>query len=349
MYVMSKRISLISITLGLVVFWGVLVLLPQSVLAETELIITISDPDKTAADTVDCEGNTLNTVLENPVVSYGDNRKLGTVRISGKPGIAVPVSPGQKIKVSLPAGTAYMQMATAENYREYAEWPEKIDGKDNKIKDKKDQPGMKFVSASPSSLTLEVGNVDTSGEIMVLDIVFNKADYSMVRLAPFVEQAAVYSGDVQTKVSRMEFFSLMYGVIQPFSSSSLQVNKTVPGLDEKFSDTGDISPADKDKIAWLVNAGYINGYEGGYLRPYQNITRAEAVAVLGKVFGSPGGKAVFNDEIPGWAQTGVNSAYAAKIIYGYPDGSFRPEQQLSRDETISLLQYSLETYSKPNL
>jgi hypothetical protein len=344
LYRIKKENPFCTLAILLFIFLGLALILPQSVQAETELVINICDPDKPKG-AVDYEGNTINTVLSQPEVSYGENRELGTVRITGKPGIVVPVSPGQKIMVSLPQGTAYMHIPSAENYRNYVEWPETLNGKKNQIKDGNGQSGMKFIAASPSSLTLEVGNIDTSGEIMLLDFIFNHEGYSKVRVASFVEFAGEYSRDTENKVSRLQFFSLLYGITLPFPSSPLQIIKSEPSLDEQFSDTHDMNPADKDKIVSFVNAGFIKGYEGGFFRPDQYITRAEAVSVLGRIFGAKGGQAIFNDQIPPWAQAGINSAYAANIVYGYPDGSFRPEQQLSKQETAYLLQRCLENYS----
>ncbi|PKM78036.1 MAG: S-layer homology domain-containing protein [Firmicutes bacterium HGW-Firmicutes-15] len=353
MYSIKKGNKLCTLAILFVVFWGVILLIPQSVMAETELVIRISDPDKPEGINnpdkpeggVTSEGNTINTVLSQPVVSYGENRELGTLRISGKPGIAVPLSPGQKIMISLPKGTAYMQIPRAETYKNYVEWPETINGKKNQIKDGNGQSGIKFLGASPSSLTLEVGNIDRSGEIMIIDIVFNQEGYSKVRVASFTEFAADYSRDTEDKVSRLQFFSLLNGVTMPFPSSPLHVIRSEPSIDEKFSDTGDMNPADKYKIVSLVNAGFINGYEGGYFKADQYITRAEAVSVLGMIFSTKGEQAMFNDQIPAWAQAGINSAYAANIVNGYPDGSFRPEKQLTKQEAVYLLQQCLETYS----
>ncbi len=341
---MQEGNKLCALAIMFVVIIGLVLFVPQSVQAETDLVISISDPDKPKGE-VNYEGNTINTVLSQPVVSYGENRELGTVRISGKAGIAVPVSPGQKIMVSLPKGIAYMQIPKAETYRNYVQWPETLNGKKNQIKDVNGQSGMKFLAASPSSLTLEVGNIDPSGEIMILDFVFNYEGYSKVRVASFVKFAGEYANDTEGKVSRSQFFSLLYGVTLPFPSSPLQITRSEPGLDGKFSDTGDMNPADKDKMASLVNAGFIKGYEGGYFRPDQYITRAEAASVLGRIFSSQGGQAIFKDQIPEWAQAGIDSAYAANIVYGYPDGSFRPEKQLSKQESAYLLQRCLEKYS----
>ena len=99
--------KLTALGIFLVVCLGFFLALPQSVKADTNLVITISDPDRTIGEQ-NYAGNTINTVLSNPVVHSGENCELGTLRITGKPEIAVPVLPGQRIKISLPKGVAYM-------------------------------------------------------------------------------------------------------------------------------------------------------------------------------------------------------------------------------------------------
>ncbi len=339
--IMSK---LSAILIFFAVCLGVVLFLPQSVKADTNLVVKISDPDRPQGET-QYIGNTVYTVLSNPVVTWGENRELGTLRVNGKPGIAVPVYPGNKIQISLPKGVAYMQVPSEETYKKYVEWPTTLNGKKNQVCDGNGKAGMKFIAATPSSLTLEVGNVDSSGEIMIIDFVFNQTGLSKVRMARFVEEMEDYDRNPDAKVSRWEFFKLLYGVALQSTSPSPTIIGTVENLDEKFSDIGDLHPADEYKIIELVNAGLISGYEGGLLKPQQNITRAEAVSVIGKAFKSKSGRANFIDQIPAWAEEGINSAYAAGICYGYPDGNFRPEQELSKQEATMLLQSCLEYYS----
>ncbi|MBF4695511.1 S-layer homology domain-containing protein [Fusibacter ferrireducens] len=52
-----------------------------------------------------------------------------------------------------------------------------------------------------------------------------------------------------------------------------------------FKDYNEISTWSKEAIETLVNKGYLNGYPDGTFRAKQSITRGEAVAMLGKVFG----------------------------------------------------------------
>jgi len=344
MYSMKIKNKLTALYILLVVCLGVLLVLPQAVKADTNLVITISDPDSPIGEQ-NHAGNTINTVLSNPVVHWGENRELGTVRIIGKPEIVVPLLPGQRIKISLPKGVAYMQVPKADTYKNYVEWPTTFNGKKNQISDGNANAGMKFVASTPSSLTLEVGNIDSSAQIMILDFVFNQEGFSKVRVAPFVEVTDDYAHNPEANISRLEFFKLLYGVALQLNPTPPPIILNIDKLDERFSDIGDLNFLDESKIVELVNTGLISGYEGGYFNPEHYITRAEAVSVIGKVVKSNSSVPAFTDQIPAWAQAGIDSAWAAKICSGYPDGTFHPENQLTKQEAASLLQGLLEYYS----
>jgi len=344
MYSFKIKKKLTTLGILLVVCLGVFLALPQSVKADTNLAITISDPDRPTGEQ-NYAGNTINTVLSNPVVHWGENRELGTLRIIGKPEIAVPALPGQRIKISLPKGVAYMQVPKADTYKNYVEWPTTLNDKKNQISDGNDNAGMKYVASTPSSLTLEVGNIDSSAPIMILDFVFDQEGFSKVRVAPFVEVMDDYARDPEANISRLEFFQLLYGVALQLNPTPPPITLNIDKLNENFSDIGDLNSLDESKIIELVNTGLISGYEGGYFKPEQYITRAEAVSVIGKIVTSNSSVPAFTDQIPAWSQAGINSAWAAKICSGYPDGTFRPENQLTKQEAASLLQGLLEYYS----
>lgn len=53
---------------------------------------------------------------------------------------------------------------------------------------------------------------------------------------------------------------------------------------KEYIDSDEIASWAKDAIALMTNAGYLNGYEDGSIRPTDYITRAEAAKVLDKTF-----------------------------------------------------------------
>ncbi len=329
---------------GLVFLW--LLSIPGIAAAETDIKLTICDPDRPYIPGQQQEGNTAYTVLSSPQVSYGENRELGTVRAAGKPGIAVPVKPGQKVKIILPVGISYMQIPTSENYRNYVEWPASVDGQANQITDQDGKPGMKFVAGSPRTLTLQVEALNLSAPVMALDFIFNKANYSRVRVSPLLEDVDQYSADAEGNLSRLEFFKMLIDVNIPFSASPLISAVTQAGWETRFTDLKTYSEADLGKISPLLEAGFVNGYPGGQLAANQAISRAEAVALAGKVFANTGKKASFKDAIPTWAVAGIDSAVSGGIAAGYPDGTFQAARLLNKAQALSIVQNCLESYCR---
>lgn len=94
-------------------------------------------------------------------------------------------------------------------------------------------------------------------------------------------------------------------------------------------------------INYLVNKNIITGYPDGRFRPGSGITRAEMSVILVKASGlAPANPsaATFTDIGPGhWAYGVVEAAAAAGMLKGYPDGSFRPDTEVTRAETAALL------------
>jgi hypothetical protein len=343
---MLTRRNYILLSAVFIAALAMILLLNTPTLADTDIKITICDPDRINADSPQ-EGNTINTVLSSPSISYGENRELGTVQITGKPGIAIPVQEGQKMMVKLPPGISYMQVPDANNYKQYIEWPTQLNGKKNQICDSDSKPGISFVTATPHSLTVEVSHVDTTGDIMVIDLVFNQDNYSKVRVAPFIEVAEEYSTDAEAEISRLEFFIRLAELTWPFSDSPVKLGDSSNIMPQDlFTDvTG--NEAGIYKIIPLIESDFIKGYEGGLLKPEQSISRAEAAHLAGMIFGTvASAPALFKDPSPIWAQKGITAAFNAGIIHGYPDGTFRPNIPLSRPEAIIILQNCLESYSK---
>lgn len=98
----------------------------------------------------------------------------------------------------------------------------------------------------------------------------------------------------------------------------------------------------------LAGYGIICGDENGNFNPYNNITRAEfaKIAVItANIDYSADAAGLFSDTPEGyWANGYINAAAKEKLILGYPDGSFHPENGITCAEavtiTLRLLGYS---------
>ncbi|MGN7764503.1 X2-like carbohydrate binding domain-containing protein [Paenibacillus sp. 22594] len=88
------------------------------------------------------------------------------------------------------------------------------------------------------------------------------------------------------------------------------------------------------------HAAYMSGYPDGSFKPDQKITRAEMAALLFKVSAreKQGKAAVFSDVPSGyWAAEAIAGAAEMGLMTGYPDGTFKPNQQVTRAELASLV------------
>ena len=91
-------------------------------------------------------------------------------------------------------------------------------------------------------------------------------------------------------------------------------------------------------VSTLSSMGIITGYPDGTFRPNAAITRAEFAAIAAR-FDNDGDKtaAKFSDIATHWAKDEISIAYNNGWINGYPDGTFGPQRDITRAETMTLV------------
>lgn len=96
-------------------------------------------------------------------------------------------------------------------------------------------------------------------------------------------------------------------------------------------------------ISTMSALGIITGYPDGTFKPNKPITRAEFAAIAARFDETQSGKsATFSDVIGHWAAKEIGIAYANEWIKGYPDGTFKPDQNITRAEAMTLINRVLE-------
>jgi parallel beta-helix repeat protein len=122
----------------------------------------------------------------------------------------------------------------------------------------------------------------------------------------------------------------------PVTLRSAQVPVAVTGPTQ-FSDLG--SHWGTAFIQGLVTRGLILGFPDGTFKPEASITRAEYAAIVAKTFDLPqqrgtgtGAFADVNNEF--WAAAAIRVAAKMGFISGFPDGTFRPQQNLTRVQAL---------------
>ncbi|KPQ31864.1 MAG: S-layer homology domain [Phormidesmis priestleyi Ana] len=99
----------------------------------------------------------------------------------------------------------------------------------------------------------------------------------------------------------------------------------------------------KDCVSRLSASHQISGYPNGQFRPEAQVTRAEFAVLMLNSFptltqSTPQLTRSFRDVRRNhWAYSALQTAYQKGIFVGYPDGTMRPDQSISRVEAIATL------------
>lgn len=132
---------------------------------------------------------------------------------------------------------------------------------------------------------------------------------------------------------------------------------TMPGRDVNISATFTEAPVeevedpmdaftDVDEDAWyydavssMVEQGYMNGTSETTFEPFLNLTRAMIAQILYNMEGAQGnGEAAFTDVADSqWYADAVNWAASEGIVSGYGDGTFGPNDPITREQMATIL------------
>lgn len=98
-------------------------------------------------------------------------------------------------------------------------------------------------------------------------------------------------------------------------------------------------------IALLQKRGTIGGFPDGTFKPNDYITRAQFAAIATRALNLPpaGRPANFKD-VPAkyWGANAISQVSDAGLVTGFPDGSFRPEDKITRAQALVILAKALQ-------
>ncbi|MGG1515629.1 S-layer homology domain-containing protein [Paenibacillus oryzisoli] len=145
-----------------------------------------------------------------------------------------------------------------------------------------------------------------------------------------------------------------------FQSSAVDAKHLIDTIKEKLAAPAANNPIFQDvshhwaaaDIATSVKLGFINGYQDGSFQPDGITTRAEFVTMITRAFQIQGDVPDTGNrpqDIEGhWAEKVIGLLYAKGIISGYPDGSFLPDNRITRAEMVSILSKLVDLGSIPH-
>ena len=111
--------------------------------------------------------------------------------------------------------------------------------------------------------------------------------------------------------------------------------------DNDFTDVEDGAWYNRS-ISTLAKAGILSGYLDGTFKPNAPITRAEMASIIARFDKLTETGKTFNDIEGHWAQKYIELAATKGWLSGDGDGSFRPNDNIKRDETFAMINRVLE-------
>ncbi|CEO06776.1 ZmpA/ZmpB/ZmpC family metallo-endopeptidase [Paraclostridium sordellii] len=164
---------------------------------------------------------------------------------------------------------------------------------------------------------------------------FNKSiyrnDHKIIKHNKYINGYPDNTFRQENKITRGEIATMLSRIILD--------GKQVPITENKFNDISNDYWA-KNEVNYLASKGLFNGYEDGTFRPENPITRAEVATILVRSNGDikQKFKKVFPDiDDSHWASKYIEKAAELGYMLGYEDGSFKPDQVITRGETVVTL------------
>ena len=153
---------------------------------------------------------------------------------------------------------------------------------------------------------------------------------------------------VNMEVADGDKFTITYVFAMPY------IPPTDPGTDIEDED---VPLADLPGLNTVDHYAYIAGYEDGTVRPSNNITRAEVATIFFRLFTDEYRETFWATTNPfsdvaftAWYNNAVSTTANAGIIAGYPDGTFLPNNKITRAEFATIAaRFLSEEYVGPDL
>lgn len=250
--------------------------------------------------------------------SHSNRKENTTVKIMEDDNLIMTTETNGDVRVDLnqniKVNSVYKAYVTLYGMPQINKYVEIIDDKGRTLRGKTDSKGIAYLSvvATPTATPVSGSSVTPTPEIHKAYI--------------FGYENGTFRPD--NTITRAETVSMLNSV-----------------LDVKTGDKN-LSFSDMASSAWyapvikkMAAAGIINGYTDGTFRPENQITRAEFVTMLMQ------GKSVQNfKELPFidvdeklWSANYIYSAYISKYIDGYADGTFKPDNPITRAEAVRMV------------
>ncbi|WP_170270134.1 S-layer homology domain-containing protein [Heliorestis acidaminivorans] len=143
-------------------------------------------------------------------------------------------------------------------------------------------------------------------------------------------------------------FVLIFTLFVPIGAVAAEENNELllPASNDVKNSTSLFSDLTEDEryslfVNYLYHRGLLNGFPDGTFRPEEGFTRAQAAHIIARSAGLPlisSASLPFSDLYADhWAYSAIATAYEHGLLQGFEDGTFRPDDPLTRAQALALI------------
>lgn len=135
------------------------------------------------------------------------------------------------------------------------------------------------------------------------------------------------------KSKRLSIFVLTFFLLTVFAGSGLR-QSSAASVPNDIS--GNWAYA---QINYLIDQGIVSGYPDGTFKPNSSVTRAEFISMINRAFSFNTSAAILYKDVKvgDWFYNDLAKATVAGYISGYPDGTMKPNNPITREEAAVIL------------
>ncbi|WP_281889283.1 S-layer homology domain-containing protein [Paenibacillus sp. YYML68] len=201
---------------------------------------------------------------------------------------------------------------------------------------------------SPVEFTIEVTSTGTTTEMNGFDAYLEHTVYMpSVPQADYKYMTGVYVDPLTNSYYPMPTMFNVSGSGQLDGTILRKGNSIYTVVKNKKQFTDMSGSYASDVVETLASKYFLNGFEDGTFRPEKSVTRAEFITMLTRSLGlvpDKSGAVGFTDVQPDqWFAGAVSIAVKEKLVNGYEDNTFRPEQRISRQEMVQLMYNAMKS------
>ncbi|TXK77977.1 chitobiase/beta-hexosaminidase C-terminal domain-containing protein [Paenibacillus sp. N3.4] len=171
---------------------------------------------------------------------------------------------------------------------------------------------------------------DKNDQVVIMNYQVENAKYDLKSDASQIKYISGYENNEFRPDNALSRYEITY-MLDPLLNKE---DVTVAGV------LSDVTSGRQDAVAFFTSAGIIEGYPDKTFGGANKLTRAEFVVMMARVLKlniSETGASTLEDVNGHWSEKYVNAFTKAGYVDGFPDGTFKPDNEITRAQAVVLI------------